>query len=223
MLFLSNKYTKWYFKIIESAKAFQPASYIEKHHIIPKCFGGSDDQDNIVKLSAKQHYVCHLLLTKMVSTKRRRWQMVTALEYMANVRNGVTKDRYNSRSFEYHKKYVSKVKSEIFSGPGNPRYGAIVSEDTKRLISEARKGVDTNTPENNEKKRQIWKSQLNPNNDPILKAKAAHNRSRTYRLTTPDGNVLIVKNLKQWCKEHNMHNGNLYRNHVKGWKCEKLN
>lgn len=39
--------------------------YYEKHHIVPRCMGGSDDSDNFVLFTAKEHYIAHLLLTKV--------------------------------------------------------------------------------------------------------------------------------------------------------------
>jgi hypothetical protein len=39
--------------------------YVEKHHIIPKCLGGTDRKDNLVYLSAREHYVAHQLLAKI--------------------------------------------------------------------------------------------------------------------------------------------------------------
>lgn len=36
--------------------------YYESHHIIPKSLGGSDDNSNLVLLTAKEHYIAHLLL-----------------------------------------------------------------------------------------------------------------------------------------------------------------
>jgi hypothetical protein len=39
--------------------------YIENHHIIPACMGGTNELDNLVKLSPEEHYLAHLLLTKI--------------------------------------------------------------------------------------------------------------------------------------------------------------
>lgn len=39
--------------------------YLEKHHIIPRCMGGTDDKNNIVLLTGRAHYIAHLLLIKM--------------------------------------------------------------------------------------------------------------------------------------------------------------
>lgn len=39
--------------------------YVEKHHIIPKSMGGSNNLSNIVKLTAREHFVAHWLLFKI--------------------------------------------------------------------------------------------------------------------------------------------------------------
>ena len=39
--------------------------YSEIHHIIPKSLGGKDSKDNLVKLSAKEHFIAHRLLAKI--------------------------------------------------------------------------------------------------------------------------------------------------------------
>ena len=36
--------------------------YYENHHIQPKCLGGTNDKENLVLLTAREHYVCHKLL-----------------------------------------------------------------------------------------------------------------------------------------------------------------
>ena len=44
MLFLQNKYTSWYFSIINKAKERATEGYTEKHHIVPKTLGGKNDK-----------------------------------------------------------------------------------------------------------------------------------------------------------------------------------
>jgi hypothetical protein len=44
--------------------------YYEAHHIIPKCMGGADSKDNLVLLTAKEHFICHLLLEKMYPNEK---------------------------------------------------------------------------------------------------------------------------------------------------------
>lgn len=75
---LDNKYTKWYLSICSNAKLNRPTTrkavkelygYVEGHHILPKSFkcGGITDAANIVFLTPREHYLCHYLLTKMVT------------------------------------------------------------------------------------------------------------------------------------------------------------
>jgi hypothetical protein len=61
--FKDNKYTRWYFSIV--SKPFTGDGYSENHHIIPKAMGGPNSKSNIVRLTARQHFVIHRLLIKM--------------------------------------------------------------------------------------------------------------------------------------------------------------
>lgn len=38
--------------------------YLETHHIVPKSLGGKNDKSNLVNLTAREHYIAHLLLFK---------------------------------------------------------------------------------------------------------------------------------------------------------------
>jgi len=69
MSFIGNKYTHWYNQIINQAqdRVLINNGYTETHHIIPKSLGGSNAKDNLVKLTAREHFVAHWLLTKMVT------------------------------------------------------------------------------------------------------------------------------------------------------------
>ena len=42
--------------------------YFEVHHIIPKSIGGTDEPDNLVKLTPEEHFIAHLLLHKIFKT-----------------------------------------------------------------------------------------------------------------------------------------------------------
>ena len=59
------EYHKVYNKIIERAKTRQLEGYKEKHHILPKCLGGTNDKENLVLLTAREHFICHWLLVRM--------------------------------------------------------------------------------------------------------------------------------------------------------------
>lgn len=71
-MFIDNKYTKAYFKIIVNAKNAKRKKlngvYYESHHIIPRCMSGTNKKENLVLLTAKENFICHKLLLKMVHT-----------------------------------------------------------------------------------------------------------------------------------------------------------
>ena len=122
--FLINKYSKWYFNIIKSAQVQEIAEYTEKHHIIPKSLGGSNTKDNLVNLTARQHFICHWLLTKMVITTKHRYQMWNAFSCMLyRVRPEQPRYKISSHIFAIIKSEGSKIKSLTFSGENNPMYG----------------------------------------------------------------------------------------------------
>lgn len=98
-MFVDNKYTKWYFSIIQTAKTITRSIYTESHHIIPRSMGGTDDPSNLVKLSAREHFVCHKLLVKMVTGKKNYHKMLCAVAYFSNNTN--RKLHFSSRDIEY--------------------------------------------------------------------------------------------------------------------------
>jgi hypothetical protein len=52
----------------------------EKHHIVPRSLGGSNDESNIVRLTYREHFLAHLLLTKFTSGND-RYKMLHALGF----------------------------------------------------------------------------------------------------------------------------------------------
>ena len=146
MIYLPNKYTKCYYKIIHSAQSRDIQSlYNEKHHIIPECFykirkrkgppglldGNSSSADNIVLLTAKEHFVCHLLLTKMVEGKLRS-KMHLALLTMSI--SGKNQSRYRITSETYRK--IREAAGIANSGSNNPMWGKIRTQEECDRISE---------------------------------------------------------------------------------------
>lgn len=62
-------YQKIYNDLISRAQARESLTeYKETHHIIPRCMGGSDDKENLVELTGREHFIAHWLLCKMYDT-----------------------------------------------------------------------------------------------------------------------------------------------------------
>ena len=121
MLFIENKYTQWYYRIIDQAQAQAQAAdvYYEKHHIIPRSLGGSNQQDNLVRLTVRAHYVVHRLLTRMTTGDDRR-KMCFAICMMANTRKGV---RISSHTYQVLRAQAAEALSVLMKGKPSPLLG----------------------------------------------------------------------------------------------------
>lgn len=58
-------YKRIYDNIVSRGKGRILEGYSERHHIIPKCMGGTNESSNLVDLTAEEHYLCHQLLVKI--------------------------------------------------------------------------------------------------------------------------------------------------------------
>ena len=126
MVFKDSKYTRWYYQLIEQAKVrvLPRDVYTEKHHIIPQSIGGNNNIDNLIRLTAREHFVCHWLLTKMVVETKQKYQMWNAFSCMLyRERPGQERYKVSSKIFESIKTAGSKIKSERFKGENNPMFG----------------------------------------------------------------------------------------------------
>lgn len=137
MVFINNKYSKWYFAIIQHAMSRPVSGYTESHHIVPRSLGGSDDIDNLVALTAREHFVCHILLSKMTEGQD-RGKMLHAIIMMGGFQD---RPRYiNSRLYSEARTHYAAHRSKTMRGEGNHRFGVQMSEATKTKISEAKRG-----------------------------------------------------------------------------------
>ena len=136
-----NKYTKWYSSITERAKNRYLETYTENHHIIPRSLGGSDESNNLVNLTAREHFVCHWLLVKM-TTGQEHHKMLNALRMMRAEKNG--QERYNTkitaRVYENIKQEYAELQSKQFTGTGNGFYGKTHTPEAKEKIRQKNLG-----------------------------------------------------------------------------------
>ena len=126
-------YRKIYYSIIESARnetlnGNREIGYYEKHHILPKSLGGSNDYKNLVKLTAREHFICHWLLVKMYEKGTlERFKMLCAFSRMRST-NENHKRYINSRAYEYlrieYANSMSLVMSKKQKGKLNSQYGS---------------------------------------------------------------------------------------------------
>jgi hypothetical protein len=111
-------YQLHYNRLIERARLRpRPEGYVEEHHVIPRCMGGSDDKDNLVFLTAGEHYVAHQLLVKV--NPQNAGLIYSAVAMGLNPSNTVR----NSKVYSWLRERFSKELSVSRKGSGNPMYG----------------------------------------------------------------------------------------------------
>ena len=135
-LFKSNKYTLTYFRIIENRKKnpFPKNVYVEKHHIIPKCMGGDNNKANLIKVSGREHFVLHQLLTKMADGQH-KYKMLEAFSIFSNNKNRNL--RFTSRQIESMRKANAIASSERNKGNSSWLSRSPDSDETRQLKSQS--------------------------------------------------------------------------------------
>lgn len=196
--FLLNKYTLAYYRIVENARRrLAVPDYVERHHIIPKSIGGNNEANNIVILTAREHFVCHRLLVKMTQDTSRQ-KMAYALLCMMQQKNQF-QNRYtvSSHTYEILRVQCRSILHGIQDGKRNPFWGQRHTDKTKadmsrkrleRITSGVIEGMTgrTHSNETREKLREANRLQFL---DPIQKEiRRTKNRNRldsdpTYRTT----------------------------------------
>ena len=112
MIFISNRYTRIYHSIIERAKhrSLAKSVYVESHHIIPRSLGGSNDINNLVKLTYKEHRVCHKLLVKMTQGKAKSKMSFALLFFKID---DTTKQTLVKSLSEYRKEFIPITDGDV--------------------------------------------------------------------------------------------------------------
>jgi len=123
-MFLQNKYTIYYYNIIYKAQARniftkkqakEILGYSENHHIIPKCLGGTNSKENTIFLTAREHFICHLLLVNMVLGKS-KYKMAYALNRMLTFSTKHNRYIPSSKLYELSRKYRNEAIANTHKG-----------------------------------------------------------------------------------------------------------
>jgi len=116
-------YKRLYQKIIQNRQGNPVDGYTERHHIVPRSLGGTDDPDNLVDLTAREHFICHYLLAKMYPADSNEWHKMNHAFMMMRNASG-NQDRYfNSRLYESARQNFRAVMSRAQSGTQNSQHG----------------------------------------------------------------------------------------------------
>lgn len=111
---ISMDYKKIYDSIITRAKERQLEGYGENHHIVPKCLGGNNRKENIAKLTAKEHWISHLLLIEIYPNHPKLKLAVRMM--MVKGSNQERKAITSGRQFERLRIQAAKAHSSLMLG-----------------------------------------------------------------------------------------------------------
>lgn len=139
-------YQKIYNNLINRARSRIDVGYVEKHHILPRCLGGSDAKENIVSLYPEEHYLAHLLLCKIYTGNQKLLYAAMNMTTGSMSNNG----KRNNKAYGW----LRRQYAESMSGDKNParqnpnlqkeaakkRVGQKRTEETKARMSAAQKG-----------------------------------------------------------------------------------
>ena len=172
----SQHFFERYVKFIHYCQSAHSEGYKEKHHIIPKSLGGTDDINNIIELTGRQHFIAHHLLWKSYQNK----EMTLAFWSMKmNKRFGKISSKTYNLLKEQHSHYQSvhmKTFNPMFSVEAKNkvsqyRKGKSLSYDTKKKISDSSKGI----PKKESTKRKISMSLKGKQKSEIHKLRLSKN------------------------------------------------
>ena len=157
-------YNKIYSKIVERGKNRIIEGYTERHHIIPRCMGGDNQPDNLVELTAREHFLCHMLLCEMYP---KNYKLVHALFLMSIGKQKVKAQQYviGSRTYERLRLEYSnmltgrpqseetKLKKSISMKQvwANKSVEEMSKIGDKRWVTRKQNGTDTQTQEHKDK------------------------------------------------------------------------
>lgn len=137
-------YQLHYDNLINRAKSRKIDGYVEIHHVVPRCVGGTDEIKNMAALTPEEHLVAHLLLVK---THPGNNKIIYAANMMTMNPHG---QRSNNKRFGWFRRLFAIASSNMNTGKklsletrtkiGIAQAGKQKSADHNRKNSEAHLG-----------------------------------------------------------------------------------
>ena len=129
-------YTNIYASLVKKGKNRIPHGYVERHHIVPRCMGGVDDESNLVALTPEEHFLAHILLVKIFPDNK---NLIMAVNKMARGHKG----KRARKLYGWLKKKFAKRVAELQAGAGNSQYGTMwISNNALQKSKKIKKNVE---------------------------------------------------------------------------------
>lgn len=132
-------YQAIYDRLMVKAKDRVLVCYSEKHHVVPRCMGGTDDIENLVQLTPEEHFVAHQLLLKLNPFHR-------GLAFAVNVMTGNSKLPRSNKLYGWLRKRLSqtqrgkKLSASHIASLKRARQGRVITLETREKTSASLKG-----------------------------------------------------------------------------------
>jgi len=104
--------------------------YGELHHVVPRCCGGTDLSDNVIRLTPEEHYKAHSLLPYIYAEGQQHWKLVRAWNLIFYTRDGI----------EISQEEYGRLKREFSAMQSATQTGRKASDETRKKMSESAKG-----------------------------------------------------------------------------------
>lgn len=240
-MFLQNKYTKRYFGIIEKAKSEGRLKlersnneyvYFEEHHITPRALGGGNEIYNLVLLTAKEHFICHLLLVYMLERGTDNWKKMLVAFSIMNQRKTINSKLYSNLREEYskinrNKWIVFTLDYEDFLIEDLPAYCRKMDIPYKKLLSYSHQGIIFNgilccNADNMDKIKFLSTRRDDYSTTTHIERLRRHKRKAGWNIKSdvsgvrftiysPNGEKHNVENVADFCRTHNLNPSAFYR------------
>ena len=194
--------------------------YYEKHHIIPKCIGGSNNEDNLILLTAKEHYVAHKLLSLIYINNKKIQYAFYKMSFDKKINREVSSKEYAKAQEFMSKPENNGMFGKKHSAESIKKMKSIPkSEETKQKFSKARKGksYDEFYGEKSSLMRQKRKEQTSGAGNPNAGKYIIHNK-KINKFWYCSGN------LSKFCAYYHVSNKTLRLSrknniYINDWKC----
>lgn len=162
--------------------------YLEEHHIVPQCIGGSNDKSNLVLLTGAEHYVAHQLLVKMYPNNDK-------LIYAAHLMTiGSKNHRRTNKEYHWIRKQFANKMSKLHKNK-------IVTEETRKKMSVAKK--DKSFGSNNNFYGKIHTEEFKKKISKVtsIRQQGSNNsQAKIWKIKFPDGSINIIDCLKDFAR-----------------------
>lgn len=186
-----------------------------KHHIIPRHAGGTDELSNLIELTIEEHAEAHRILYH-------KYERIEDYLAWKGLSGQIGKDEILRQIAMAQK---GKKKPEGFGEKVSAfRKTFKYSEESKRKISESKKGKKYTE----EHRKNISLSQTGRKQSQHQKDKARETMECAWVVTKPDGVTMNIVNLRKFCIENGLDQGNMVKvskgilKQHKGWTCFKV-